>query len=549
MNRILFPGFLKRAAFVASALAALCIGGCVVGPNYHPPRMEMPGGFDTHWQAGSTTAATRPGADTRPSSATQPATASNQPPDLMHWWHSLDDPELDSLVDRAVAGNLDLRMAASRLQQARELEYATGGGIVPGIGSVPSINMSVGAGRGSGTNTARGRVDAPLHAGTNTSGLSEITHVAGFDSAWELDLFGRFSRELEASRADTQAAMEARNEMVVVLVGEVVRTYSDLRALQLRLEIARENAASQGRITDLVRLKFQQQLGRELDVALAERQLATSQAQIAPIEAAVSQAERALAVLLGQYPEQLRSELERVSPLPATPPQIGVGMPIQLLRRRPDIRRAERELAASTARIGVATANLFPRVALTGGAGVQGQGLGRTPVVNSMVWSIGPSFYWPFLDFGTLDALVRVQDFRTQELYYGYRATVINAVREVDDAISNYSAQQSQLSQLATAVNASRRAAKLAEQGWTLGLVDFLYVLDAQNQLYALEDQYAVAQEAVIQDFVLLYKALGGGWEGYEAPPPPHAPLPAIFAAGARTIGHKGATGRPDSPE
>lgn len=549
MKRILFPDRLKRAAFVASALGALGIGGCVVGPNYHPPRMEMPAGFDGNWQAGSTTAATRPGADTRPASATQSATQPSQLPDLTHWWHSLDDPELDSLVDRAVAGNLDLRMAGTRLQQARELEFATAGGVVPGIGAMPYVDMSVGAGRGSGTNSARGRVAAPLHAGTNTAGLSEITQVAGFDSAWELDLFGRFSRELEASRADTQAAMESRNEMVVVLVGEVVRTYSDLRALQLRLEIARENAASQRRITDLVRLKFQQNLGRDLDVALAERQLATAEAQIAPIESAIAQAERTLAVLLGQYPEQLRPELEKVSPLPATPPQIGLGMPIQLLRRRPDIRRAERELAASTARIGVATADLFPRLAITGGAGVQGQGLGRTPVVNSMVWSIGPSFYWPFLDFGTLDAIVRVQDFRTQELYYGYRATVLNAVREVDDAISNYSAQQYQLSQLAAAVNASRRAAKLAEQGWTLGLVDFLYVLDAQSQLYALEDQYAVAQEAVTQDFILLYKALGGGWEGYEAPPPPHAPLPAIFAAGARTIGQKGATGRPDSPE
>jgi NodT family efflux transporter outer membrane factor (OMF) lipoprotein len=525
---------LKLALLWAVASLLLLTGGCMVGPNYHAPRTQVPPGFDSEWVPGSTAAATQPSA--KPTS---------RPIDIAHWWQSLDDPELNALVDRAIAGNFDLKRAVSRLQQARALDYAAGGGTVPGIGAVPSINMSAGAGRGSGTNTARGRVDAPLHAGTNTNGLQEITHVAGFDAAWELDLFGRYSRELEAVRADTQAAYEARNEVLISVVADVVRTYTDLRARQLRLEIARENEMAQSDITRRVRLKFQRQIGRELDVALAETQLATATAEIEPLEASIGQAERQLAVLLGLYPEQLRAELERPTPLPSTPPRVSAGMPIQLLRRRPDIRRSERELAAATARIGVATADLFPRVAITGGAGFQGQGLGRTPVQNSMVWSIGPTFYWPFLDFGTLDALVQVQDYRTRELFLGYQQTVVTAVREVDDALSNYAAQQSQLSDLANAVEASQRAARLAQQGWNIGLVDFLYVLDAQRQLYALEDRYAIAQASLVQQFVLLYKALGGGWEGYEAAPPPKPPLPALFAAGARTIGGAGATGRP----
>src|SRR5690348_16412207 len=232
-------------------ILGLLITGCEVGPNYRAPRISMPDNFATTYSAGQTTAATRP------SNA-----PSDRPVDLVRWWRSLNDPELDSLVERAVGGNFDLHMAAARLQQARALEYATAGGIVPGIGGTPGINLSAGGGRGSGTNTARGRVDAPLHAGTNTAGLQEITHVAGFDAAWELDLFGRFSRQLEASHADTQAAFEAGNDMLITLVADVVRNYTDLRTLQLRLEIARENADLQRRMTDLVRVRFQRQIGR-----------------------------------------------------------------------------------------------------------------------------------------------------------------------------------------------------------------------------------------------------------------------------------------------
>ena len=184
------------------------------------------------------------------------------------------------------------------------------------------------------------------------------------------------------------------------------------------------------------------------------------------------------------------------------------GLPVDLLRRRPDIRQAERRLAAASARIGVATANLFPRVAITAGAGLQGQGLGRTPVENSLVWSIGPTFYWPFLDFGQIDALVKLADYQSQQAYWAWQKTVVSAVQEVDDALSNYAAQQESMAHLDVAVKASRKAVDLATQRYQDGLTDFLNVLDAQRQLFELEDQYAAAQQFMVYDFIALYKAM-----------------------------------------
>jgi NodT family efflux transporter outer membrane factor (OMF) lipoprotein len=505
--------------------AALALGGCSVGPKYHPPQMPE-ARFDGSLSTGPTSAATQP--------AGQPTT---RPVDLTRWWTSLDDPELDSIVERAVKANYNLRLAGARLQEVRSVELAVGGGVVPGLGQTTGAELSAGAGRGSGTNSARGRVSGPLHAGTNTTGLKEITHVAGFDASWELDLFGRFGSELQAADADVQAAAEFRNDVLLSVVAEVVRTYIDVRALQLRLEIARENLAGQRRTADLVTVRFKRGLTNELDVTLAERQYQTTLSQIAPLQAAIAAAQRRVAVLIGQYPETLREELERPSPMPATPPTVAAGMPVEMLRRRPDIRQAERQLAASTARIGVATADLFPRIALTGGAGVQGQGLGRTPVMNAITWSVGPTLYWPFLDFGRLDALVQAQDFRTQQRLLEYQRAVVSAVEEVDDALGNYAAQQDHLQQLGMAVSVSRKALQIATQRYNNGLTDFLNVLDAQRQLYDLEDQYAQAQASLTREFIALYKALGGGWEGYAAPAPPKPPMPALLAAGARTIG------------
>ena len=261
------------------------------------------------------------------------------------------------------------------------------------------------------------------------------------------------------------------------------------------------------------------------------------EAEVAPLEAARRADQRRLAVLLGEFPDKLSAELSQPQTLPRLPDRIEPGLPIELLRRRPDIRQAERELAASTARIGVATDALYPRVLLTGGLGVQGQGLGRAPVINSFIGSIGPEAYWPLLDFGILDALIQVQDYRTRVRLLNYRQTVLTAVEQVDDAINNYTSQQLLIKKLDEALVAAQCAVKVASERYDRGFTNYLDVLDAQRELYTLQTQYATAQEEVILQFIKLYQALGGGWENYQSVPPIHTPQPAIIAAG-RELNH-----------
>ena len=510
---------MKRTYRWLAVLAAVgALGGCAVGPNYRLPMVALAPDFDI----GTTMPAV-------PTPATQPTT---RPVDAAVWWNSLDDPELNSLVQRAIQNNFDLKIALARLQEARATEYVVRGG------TLPYLEGSGGAGRGSGTNSTKGRVAPPLNAGTNTTGLKEITQVVGFDAGWELDFWGRFQRELEAAAADTQAAAEARNYVLVTLIADVVRTYMDVRTTHLRLAITARNIATAQATFDLAQGRFERGLTNELDVELARRQLAVERGTVAPLTATLMQAKRSLAVLLGISPEALYRELDVPGALPEPPGQLRIGVPADLLRRRPDIRQAERRLAAETARIGVATADLFPRVALTGGVGLQGQGLGRTPDVSKFIWSVGPTAEVPILDFGRIDSMIELEDLRTQELLYNYRKTVLDALQEVDDAINNYAAQRDRLAQLADAITASQRAVILATGRYNRGLIDFLNVLDAQRQLYDLENQYTLAHESEVLEFIALYKALGGGWESYQSVPAIRTPLPAILAAGAYAVGY-----------
>jgi NodT family efflux transporter outer membrane factor (OMF) lipoprotein len=455
---------------------------------------------------------------------------------MAHWWRSLKDLELDSLVQRAVAANLDLELALTRLQEARTYESVVLGG------ALPLADFSGAAGRGSGTNSTKGRVEGPLNAGSNTTGLKEITQVVGFDAGWELDLFGRYRREIEAAGYQTQAMSEQRNAVLITVIGDVARAYMDCRDLQARISIAQDNIRIEQQSVDLVQERFNRGLTNELDLALARRQLETLRSALPPLRDDLVVAQRRVAVLLGEYPGEIGLELAKPEPLPLVPENIAPGLPVELLRRRPDIREAEREVAHATAQVGVATANLFPRVAITAGIGMQGQGLGRSPAVNSFLWSAGPSAYWPLLDFGTLDALIDIADLQTHEALVNYKRTILAAVEEVENAISSYDAQQQRLRDLASALVASRRAVDLAQQRYDRGLTDFLNVLDAERQLYDLQDQYAMAQEDVVVQFISLYKGLGGGWEEYQKIPPLRKPQPAIVATVREVIS-------PDNPE
>jgi NodT family efflux transporter outer membrane factor (OMF) lipoprotein len=488
------------------------LAGCAVGPDYHAPQMKLPDGFVAASGARGATG------------------AGHEAVDPAKWWHALNDAKLDSLIDRAIQANPSLEIALTRLQEARTFETVVAGR------ALPDLEASAGAGRGTGSNLARGRIAPPLNAASNTAGLQHITSIAGFDAAWEIDLFGRVRREMEAARYDTQALAAARNAVLVTVVADVVRAYLDMRGLQTQQAVLGQNLRSALKSLELVQARFDRGITNELDVTLARRQLATLQAQVAPLGAQISAAQYAIAALLGQFPEEMATELAKPELIPQVPDQIDGGMPLDLIRRRPDILEAERLLAGATARIGIATANLFPQLAVTAGAGTQAQGLGVTPASSQSIWSAGAAAIWPLLDFGTLDALVNVADLRTHELLVNYKQTVLRAVQEVDTSMSSYTAQQDRLRNLGEALAASQRAVSLASQRYDRGLTDYLNVIDAERQQYDLEEQYATAQVAVGEQFVALYKGLGGGWEQYQSIPPIRQPQPAIVAAFRRLL-------------
>src|SRR5580704_19337130 len=321
-----------NAVRLITLAAGLALTACAVGPGYRTPKSDAPANFASQ------------------------AAASAPIGDMAAWWRALNDPELDSLVDRAVKSNLDLEIALDRLQQARTYEAVVVGH------ALPDVDASAAAGRGTGTDLTKGRADSVLRSAENGSGLQRINTIAGFDSVWELDLFGKFRREFQAARADTQAARAARYGVLTSVVADVVRGYVDLRGLQVRAGILHKAADVLRESLRIVNIRYERGITNELDVALATRELATLESQIAPVEAEVNAAQYTLAVLVGEYPENMVKELSTPDLIPSMPPPTAPGVPLDLLKRRPDIQEAERELAAATARIGVATANLFPEV-------------------------------------------------------------------------------------------------------------------------------------------------------------------------------------------
>ncbi len=506
------PGPVKSLGCVALAALAATIGACAVGPNYHSPRVPVPEAFDA---AGAPAPA-----------ASKSAAASAV--DLRVWWRAFGDPELDSLVERAIESNPDVQIALDRLQEARTQEE-----VILGY-ALPAADVSAAQAWGTGSDLTRGRVAPPLSSATDSSGLKHINTAAGFDAVWELDIFGKYRRALEASRYDTQAAAEARNSVLITVAADVVRAYLDMRGFQMQLAAARRSVDTAQQTLNFVQARYQGGFTNALDLTLAQRELATLRARLAPLIAQIKAAQYTIAVLVGQYPEALAQELASPGAVPSIPPEAAAGLPLDLLRRRPDIRETERQLAAATARIGVATADLFPHLAATAALGMQSPALASAIGGGSQIWSAGPLAFWNVLDFGALDALVNIADLRTKEQLVVYRATILNAVREVDTSASSYAAQRDRLNSLADALTASRQAENYASERYERGLTDFLNVLDAQRQAYDLEDQYALAQTATADAFVSLYKALGGGWENYQTIPPIRRPQPAIIAAFTR---------------
>ena len=309
------------------------------------------------------------------------------------------------------------------------------------------------------------------------------------------------------------AVEEYRRSTLVSVLAEMARNYIEVRNDQQRIAIARDNIVAQQGVVDLARARFDSGLTSELDVRQAEVLLATLQSQIPPLDTALRQSVHRLGVLIGQPPGSLTGELSQPQPIPAPPPQVPVGLPSDLLRRRPDVRQAERQLAAATANVGVQTAELFPKFSLTGVGGFQSFSASDWFSGGGKYWSAGPSVTWRILDYGRVRSQIRAAGAQAEQSLAAYEKTVLVAFEDVENALVAYGNEQTHYRALSDAVAANRRALELANERYRSGLADFLNVLDAQRSLYRAEDQLADSQSSLSVSLVALYKALGGGWE------------------------------------
>jgi NodT family efflux transporter outer membrane factor (OMF) lipoprotein len=334
----------------------------------------------------------------------------------------------------------------------------------------------------------------------------------GLDAAWELDFFGGTRRNIEASEADILAAIEDRRDVLVTLVSEVAVNYAQLRGFQQRIVIAQDNLKAQQHNAEIVRQRFEGGFVSALDVATSEAQVASTLSQIPVLETSAQQSIYSIAVLLGQDPQSLLSELSPSSPIPVTPPEIPAGLPSEILRRRPDIRRAEAQIHAATARIGVATADLFPRFNLAASIGYQGNNPGSLSGRNG-VWSVGPGVDWLIFNMGGVQANIEVQKALQRESMLSYKQTILTALQDVENALIAYSKEKEHQKILMDVVAANQKAVNLSTQLYMEGQTDFLSVLDAQRNLYLSEDALVQSTQNLVTDLIALYKALGGGWD------------------------------------
>jgi outer membrane protein, multidrug efflux system len=488
----------KMFARLSVGAIALVIASCKVGPEYAEPKTTAP----ENWGAVSTADVSSQG-----EGIIVPTT---DPMTLTEWWTTLNDPMLDSLIERAVQMNLDLRLAQARVREARAIRGIVSAELFPHV----DVNGSYSRSRAS--ENSFGSFAGP-------PGSEADLYQAGFDASWEIDVFGGVQRSIEAADADIAASVEDRRDVLVSLLAEVAQTYVELRGAQRQIAIAQNNLVAQRDTLKLTRSRLEAGLTSDLDVARAEAQVQLTESRIPTLQSTGRQSIHQLSVLLAKPPTELVHELESASPIPASAAEIAIGLPSDLLRRRPDIRRAEREIAASTARIGAATADLFPKFNLVGSLGLQSTNFSDLGNFSSRFWSIGPSVSWPILDWGRIRSNIGVQNAREEQAFLVYERTVLTSFREVEDSLTAFLHEQTRREMLAGAVQANRRAVDLATQLYQQGLNDFLSVLQAQRDLYLSEDALVQSDLAVTTNLVSLYKALGGGWE-IEA----HATNPAL---------------------
>ncbi len=458
-----------------AAIMVLTLTGCAaVGPDYVPVEPEPQEKWSTELQGG--------------------LTADQLNPEILaHWWTTLNDPELSSLEDRAVKGNLDLKEARARIREARALRGISKANLFPTV-------------------DAGGSVIERRFSENSSTGDENTLYAAGFDASWELDIFGGVRRSVEAAQADLEATQEDLHDVLVSLLAEVALNYVEVRTFQTRLAVTAANIETLQKTYELNESRYQAGINDELAVQESLRLLETSRSQIPALETGLEAAKNRLAVLLGEQPGKLHQELAAKRLLPGVPITVAVGIPAETLRHRPDIRRAERLLAAQTARIGVATAELYPKFRLFGTIGLESISTGDFFKYGSRAWSFGPSVSWNIFDAGAIRQNIEVQSARQEQALIQYESTVLRALEEIENVLVAYAKQQDRRDSLTNAEAAAQRATLLAQDQYEVGLVDFNNVLDAQRALLILQDQLAQSEGTVTSNLVRLYKALGGGW-------------------------------------
>ncbi len=461
----------------SSLLATLALAaGCMVGPNYHRP-------------SAPTADAWSPQADARVDAARNVRA---------QWWRVFDDRALDALVDLAYRQNPTLEAAGLRVVQARALRGIAVGQFFPQSQTVSGSYQ---------------RERASLNTGVPITRRDFNSYQTSFDAAWELDVWGRFRRGLEAADAELLAAVADYDDVLVSLVAEVAADYVQLRVLDTRIALARGNVQVQRESLRIADVRYQAGGTSNLDVEQALTQLRGTEAAIPALESDRKRVHDALLVLLGIPPPALDDVLQTPGDIPGAPPTVAVGIPTDLLERRPDVRRAERRLAAQSARIGVAAADLYPRISLTGSVGLSADQAAQLFAGNSFAAVGGPRFDWPVLNYGRLINAVRVQDATFQELAQSYVDTVLRAQQDVEDALVGYLRGGEQVNLLAESSDAANRALDLSVVQYREGAADYTRVLTAQQAKLQADDLLARSRGDVTLAVIALNKALGGGWE------------------------------------
>jgi outer membrane protein, multidrug efflux system len=462
---------------------AVLITGCAVGPDYKEPVVAVP----KQWHEAT-------------------ATAKTALPDK--WWQTFNDKELNRLINEAIAANLDLKLALERVKDARALRWATIATGLPSIDGQSSISRRLNNSVGGGGQSGGGNIGGGFGIGGQHFNIFQL----GFDAQWELDFFGGVRRAVEAADATVESEAENSRDVLVTLLGDVARHYIELRSNQQLVEITQKNLAAQRDTQGLTEIRYQSGLASMLDVTQAQALADTTEAQLPNYETLVNQSIHALSVLLGREPGALATRLERTSSVPTITSQVIPDLPSELLKRRPDIRYAERQLAYANASVGVATAELYPKVNLAAFLGLQNTTITDfTPLGKS--WSAASTLTMPIFNWGKLNANIKSKKAQFEQAFLTYQSTVLTAFKEVEDALIAHKKEQERRQSLMQAVEANQLGVQLATERYQKGLTGFIDVLQTQQALYQAENLLATSDAKVSSNLVALYKALGGGWQ------------------------------------